>query len=304
MKVFRRWTCFLTAISLATGAEAAQVIDWYSPPGQTNLTSAGSAMGGAFQFQIGVFANGFVPTTSNMADWAANWVPADSSSYNPAVNARSYESSFAVTGNVPHFTVGTKTYVWGMAPGSANDEWILFRSTGWTWPAASLSNPPPLPRDWSADLADVVILGTIHPSGAPFLMQSAAVMTYQQWKAAALVGQPLDSPNDDPDHDGVSNLLEFIFGTSPTLRGSPPATPTTLVDVSGQKHLQITILRLRDRLASVAVEVSSDLVSWQSGATATSEVTNTAELLVVRDLTPVGPGLPKRFMRLKAVLRP
>lgn len=291
-------------MAFACGAHAAQQINWYSPSPGVNRTSNGAGMNGSFQFQLGAFSNGFVPTAGNVADWAANWSPADSVAYQPVSILGVYESEFSLTGNPSPFTVGAKAYVWGRAQGTANDEWILFRATGWTWPSANPAGPPPGPLFWDAADVDEVILGTVHPSGTPFLMQSAAIVTYQQWKAVALVGQPLDAPNDDPDHDGASNLLEFLFGTSPTLHGSPPATPTTLVDVSGQKHLQITIPRLRDRLVSVTVEVSSDLVSWQSGASATTEVSSTAELLVVRDLTPVGPGLPKRFMRLKAVLRP
>lgn len=303
MKAFLLRICFLTGIELLSPVQAVQEINWYSPPAQTNLTASGAVMDGTFQFQLGAFANGFVPTASNAADWAANWSPAATTPYVTASNVRAFDAVFSLTGNATPFTVGAKGYVWGRASGSAGDEWILFRANTWTWPSANPSGPA-FPIYWGADEANEVILGTINPSGSPFLMRSATVFSYQQWKTGALAGQPLDAPSDDPDHDGISNLLEFLFGTSPVQPDSPPATPTSVVEVSGQKYLQISIPRLRDRLVSVTVQVSSDLATWQSGASATVEVSNTPELLVVRDLTPVVPGLSKRFMRVKAVAQP
>ncbi|RYD21776.1 MAG: hypothetical protein EOP88_10235 [Verrucomicrobiaceae bacterium] len=304
MKAFLLRICFLSGISMVSLAKAAQQINWYSPTLQTNLTGAGAVMDGTFQFQLGAFASGFVPTASNASDWAANWSPAATTSYVPASNVRAFEAIFSLTSNGAPFSVGAKAYVWGRSSGSASDEWILFRASSWTWPSANPSGAPPNPLDWSADLASEVILGTVHGSGSPFLMKSETVRSYQQWKSVALSGQVLDAPLDDPDHDGVPNLLEFLFGTSPVLPNSPTSTPTTIIDISGQKYLQISIPRLRDRLVSVTVQVSSDLVTWQSGSSATVEVSDTPELLVVRDLTPVVPGLSKRFMRVKAVSAP
>jgi hypothetical protein len=302
MKVSRGWKYFLTVVWLLSGLALAETINWDSPPQKTNLTSDGSPMDATYQFQLGVFSGGFVPTASNACDWATYWTPADSSGYNPASNAKSYGSDLVVLGNAAPFTVGAKAYVWGRSAGTGHDEWILFRSSDWTWPAPNPMNPFGL--DWSAADANEVVLGSVNGSGNPFLMKSEAVRSYAQWRDGALVGETSNAPGDDPDHDGVSNLLEFLFGTPPTQPGAPPVTPVDFVSVSGQSHLRISIPRLRDRLASVTVEVSSDLVIWQSGSAATVEMSNTPELLVVRDLTAFGPGLPKRFMRIKAVIRP
>lgn len=304
MKALLFRICFLTGFALVLPVQAVQEINWYSPRSQTNLTGAGAVMDGAFQFQLGAFANGFIPTASNAADWAANWSPAATTPYLPGSNVRAFDAVLFLTSNAAPFTIGAKAYVWGRASGPGSDEWILFRANHWTWPSANPSDPAPFQIPWGAEEANEVILGTINPSGSPFLMRSTAVRSYQQWKTEALAGQPLDAPADDPDHDGVPNLLEFLFGTSPTLPNGAPATPTSFVDISGQKYLQISIPRLRDRLVSVKVEVSSDMVTWQSGTSLTVEVSNTPELLVVRDLTPVVPGLSKRFMRVKAVAQP
>ncbi|RYD81838.1 MAG: hypothetical protein EOP84_10350, partial [Verrucomicrobiaceae bacterium] len=237
MKAFLFRICFLTGIALAPSAEAVQEINWYSPRSQTNLTASGAVMDGSFQFQLGAFANGFVPTISNCADWSANWSPAATTPYVPTSNIRAFDAVFSLTGNAAPFVVGAKAYIWGRASGSASHEWILFRASTWTWPSATPSGPT-FQIPWGADEANEVILGSVNPSGSPFFMRSVAVRTYQQWKTETLAGQPLDGPNDDPDHDGIPNLLEFLFGTSPTLTNAPAVTPTSVVEISGQKYLQ------------------------------------------------------------------
>lgn len=143
------------------------------------------------------------------------------------------------------------------------------------------------------------MIGEINSSGIPFLMKSAAVpITWEEWQTAHLTGEPLDSPNDDPDADGTPNLLEFAFGTSPTAANAPVATPVTLQD----GHPVITIPRRLDHLANYLVEVSGNLVDWQSGPAHTEILQNDAAALRVRDLTPLSPSNPKRFIRLKVTL--
>ncbi|MEI7928067.1 MAG: hypothetical protein WCH40_05910 [Verrucomicrobiales bacterium] len=301
MKVSQLRKYFLLGVALVIGRAGAETINWSCPTLKTNQTSTGQNMDGGFQFQLGVFSGGFIPIAGNMSQWAAHWVSAQTASYSSANS--SFDSTFNFAVNAAPFTIGAKGYVWGRRIGSAADEWILFRKSDWTWPYVDPQQPPGF-YDWNAATANEVILGTINASGTPFLMQSAAVYSYAQWRDDNLAGESLNSPNDDPDHDGVSNLLEFVFGTSPSLASLVPSTPTSLVTISGQTYLQIFIPRLRNRLATFTVEVSSDLNQWTSGDTYTAEVSNTAEALVVRDKTATGPGLPRRFMRLKAVVQP
>lgn len=107
-----------------------------------------------------------------------------------------------------------------------------------------------------------------------------------------------------PDGDGVVNLLKYYLG----LPGKTPAPadrlPTgSLLPVSGQLYLAMTYSR--DKLANdvdCIAEVSSNLVNWSSGPSATvmeqSVDLGTLEQVTVRDLTPVG-GTTHRFMRLR-----
>ena len=300
MNIRRLWKCLSMIAAVTAGLADAETINWYSAANRTNHDSTGALMNSAYQFQLGVFTSGFVPTAANASQWATFWVSAQSTPYNATTKA--FDSNFTVTANTAPFSVGAKAYVWGRRTGTANDEWILFRHSSWTWPAPNPMNP--FPVAWSAASANEVVLGSINAGGSPFFMKSTAMVSYSQWRNSQLAGEMLSAPNDDADHDGSPNLLEFIFGTSPTQAGAPTPTPCSFVDISGQKFLQIAIPRLQNHLAMVSVEVSGDLVNWNSGNSHTSELSNTPEVIVVRDLLPSGPGLPTRFMRARAIILP
>jgi len=143
-----------------------------------------------------------------------------------------------------------------------------------------------------------------NPAGlAPAVgQQFTSSTTWEQWQLTELAGEALNGPNDDPDHDGTPNLLEYVFGTSPLQAGAPTATPVEIVTLAGQRFLQITIPRRIDHPAALTVEVSSDLTTWDAGPMFTEVVSDTPAALVVRDLTPLGTGTPQRFMRLQAEL--
>jgi hypothetical protein len=301
--VCRRWVFAPTVGLLAWGLVScgflkSETINFYSPFNKTNVTSSGGLMDAGYEFQLGVFADGFIPTRDNFAEWAVKWSSAESAIYDVADKA--FDSNYTVISNTAPFTVGADAYVWGRSSGTASDEWILFRKADWSWPVPELMNPFPL--DWNVSLADQVVIGAINPGGTPFLMQSDAVMSYGQWQEIALSGESLDAPGDDPDLDGFSNLLEFVFGTGPLHSDSAPLISISFIDVDGQNYLQASIPRLQNRLANLTVEVSSDLISWQCGSGETVTLSSSPESLVVRDLTPVGPGQSGRYMRLKAEL--
>ncbi len=288
--------CFLFAIVAVANRAEGDIISWYSTPNRTNVTSSGPAMDGSFTFQLGVFSEGFVPSASNISQWSTYWASADSVPYSSG--SKCFEGNPITVSNDGPYTIGAKAYIWGRSSGPAGDEWILIRHSSWTWPAANFD---PTTRDWNAAAADEKILGDVHSNGSPFLMQSAAVVSYTQWRNSTLAGNPLNGANDDADHDGASNALEFALGSSPTSSVAVPSTVQSFIAISGQSYLQISVQRPRNRLATLTTEVSSNLTSWSGAVT---EVTNSPILWVVRDNTPLGPGLPKRFMRIKAVIQP
>ncbi len=301
MKARRKWNFIwvTTACIVAVGNVKARTVNWYSTPGAVNLTSSGQVMDGGFQFTLGSFSGGFIPSAGNVSEWSSRWVAAQTTSYNAAT--KFFDSNYTVTGNAPPFTTTDKGYIWGRRISTSGDEWILFRKSNWLWPTPDPFSPFPLL--WSTATADPAILGTVHATGSPFLMKSEAILSYNQWRDTVLLGQSLNAPNDDPDQDSLPNLLEFAFGTSP-LVATPPQTSAELVDSAGQSFLQLTVPRLRNRLVKLTVEVSNDLAVWNSGSAHTTVVTDTANSWIIRDLTPSSAATPQRFMRLKAELAP
>jgi len=318
----RRVWCLVSAMTLRArrllwsltwlvgGAACAQSIQWSSTQGANNQASSGAPMTAAFSFELGVFTSGFVPSPSNESLWAANWVGAQRVAYNDGPNQQ-FAAQLAVVDNLSPFTLGAPAYVWGFQGGQGSSDWILFRKSDWTWPNAFPVGPPPFPLVWNASAATAVVgtLNTLDIGGNPRLMQAVAVTgaaipptSWAQWQLAELTGEALNRPEDDPDHDGTNNLLEFVFGTSPEQAGPPPATPVQIVTVAGQRFLQVSIPRRSDHPALLTVQVSPDLANWSDGPAATVVVEDSLSALVVRDLTPLGGTAPQRFMRLKAEL--
>lgn len=283
-------------MSFACGLHAQDTINWSSGANAVNRTGSDALMDSAFRFQLGVFEGAFVPTAANIGQWADHWHAADHTAY--VESTARFADNIPVTTNAAPFTAGKAVYVWGFRGDSASGEWILFRATTWNWPA--VNSGVPLFFNWRARDATAV-LGQIHSSGSPFLMKSEAVtgapppdITWEQWVATDLAGTSQKEPLDDPDLDATPNLLEYVFGTSPTRANPPTATPVALE--SG--HLVITVPRRIDRPAVIDVQVSNDLVNWQSGPDHTEVIEDGLATLVVRDLTPRENGTPRRFMRV------
>jgi hypothetical protein len=278
--------CLCYAACFTNARLDAEIISWFSDANKINLDGAGLPMDAGFQFELGVFSGGFAPTSQNVSQWSAHWVAADSTTYN--AGTQRFAEQFLVTQNVAPFLVGAQAWISGRRTTPTGTDRILIRNT---------PDPlNPLATEWNAAAANVVVLGSLNGGGPPFLMKSATTQTFAQWQAEHLAGEPLNGPGDDPDQDGSSNLLEFVFGTLPKSAGAPTATPVIL---SGG-HLQITIPRRIDHLANLTVEVSENLSDWRSGPAATQLVDDGEAVLVVRDLVPLDPVHPKRFMRLKA----
>lgn len=303
----KQWVCRLLCVAacFAGNLTCGQTIFWNSDANAINRTSSDLPMDGGFRFELGVFKGAFVPTAANMAEWAANWVAKIDTRVSYETGNARFAGKHIPQDNEGHFAINNPAYVWGFKGDAVSGEWILFRSASWLWPEVDPPAPPPANAyEWFVRNATPVLgVGTINASGSPFLMKSVAVSNvsppptyYSQWQTETLTGEPLNASGDDPDKDGVSNLLEFVFGTPPRTAGASTLTPVSLV---GGK-LQISIPRRIDHPALLTVEVSGDLTNWASGPAHTEVLGNDVSGLLVRDLTALDPAHPKRFMRLKA----
>lgn len=314
--LFHRWkrarlakaaSVLLLLAGFSIPAEAMR-INYYSSPRVSAYGSDGQPLDENTSFELGVFANGFVPSATNTAQWSANWVPAERTKFTTKFNW--FNSVFNVTNNAAPFTAGTPAYVWGFNGSENAGQWILFRSTNWTWPTADGTSPQPL--FWSAKDANVVVVGALAPaqdkaaSLRPVRISNSLppLTKWAQFKAENMPGVSLANPGDDADGDGVSNIIEFMNGTSPTSAADRPANPGTQTQISaagGKSYLEIRVPRRRDRPVNFTPEISSNLSTW-SGSNAATEVTNAPDVATaatLRDRTPIGEGGTQRFMRVK-----
>lgn len=133
----------------------------------------------------------------------------------------------------------------------------------------------------------------------------AASPGYETWIADYDLGL-LTGPNDDPDNDGIPNLIEFILGGNPENVDDSGKLPTSTVDAT---HIEFVFRRsAASAYLNPAVRYGINLVAWdtaihnEDGVTISSESHPTdpdIELVTVR--IPRS-GEPRRFAQLLAEL--
>lgn len=105
----------------------------------------------------------------------------------------------------------------------------------------------------------------------------------------------------DGDLDTLPNLIEYALGSDPVI-SSPGALPAAFVaNAGGVDYPAIRIERTGVKPDIIClVEVSTDLVQWESGPAATQTISDTASLLEVRALEPLAAG-SRHFLRLRII---
>jgi hypothetical protein len=145
--------------------------------------------------------------------------------------------------------------------------------------------------NWTADELRVGTTFLDVASGA----STEPVTAYAQWQSTTGLGIGA-SDTEDPDGDGVQNLLEYAFNTDP-LAASLATSQTQVVD----SKLQVTFLRAREEL-TYEILGSSDLVTWTTLATNPGTVSTTVPVTFIDDVD-LGTATPaRRFLRVVVTL--
>lgn len=106
----------------------------------------------------------------------------------------------------------------------------------------------------------------------------------------------------DPDHDGIPNAFEYLFGTNPKL---PDATPRQLTWTSGATpdtalHLDVDVSTTSASVLLWNAEVSDNCVLWQTISTPPEVVSEQGGRRILRFTAPESTPAPaKRFLRLR-----
>ena len=121
---------------------------------------------------------------------------------------------------------------------------------------------------------------------------------YDAWIAGYPGAAGLPAAGDDPDHDGIPNLLEFALGGNPA-QSDPNIMPSASTTGSGSAtYLTLTFRRARADV-TYTVQGSSDFSNWSSIPFTPVAV---GELQTVSDTAASGSANPKRFLRLKVTM--
>ena len=167
-------------------------------------------------------------------------------------------------------------------------------------------------------MASAVLLGltvTSHQNNAlnPAVFDHVSVTSLppgaSSWSAYQSVwfaaGEPNSAPEADANKDGLVNLLAYGAGLSPWIRATPENGGSPFVGIH-DGFLAMTYTRLRHRFDfDCVVEVSGDLVTWNSGPGFTVEsgivpLDDMREQVTVRDAMPAGDS-NQRFIRLRGI---
>jgi subtilisin-like proprotein convertase family protein len=129
-----------------------------------------------------------------------------------------------------------------------------------------------------------------------FTLNVTAAGGYESW-IGGFSGLTLTGENDDPDGDGMENILEYALGSLPA---SPDAAASLPVIAKEGNTLTLTWWQLKAATdVTVTPQWSQDLQNWSGSGVSTQTIDQTAEKEQRRATRTLQPGDSELFLRLK-----
>jgi hypothetical protein len=146
-------------------------------------------------------------------------------------------------------------------------------------------------------------LASLSPGGTPGVVNSVPPIDWRAdyFSEVELLDATISGSLADADFDGVSNLLEHVFGTDPRDASSIDLPSVAMVSDGGEVYAELSY-RLRQGLIGfrLRIEASSDLTEWKNADgtfTIQSNIDNGdgSSKITVRDENAVGAQLGRYF---------
>ncbi len=141
----------------------AATVNWGTSFDSGLATSTGATVdSSSFTFELGFFANSFIPTMENIDQWEENWRTFDVATYNQSegwvtgsaqMNADGTSSSLAADVGVNFSEMEAYVWVYNVTSVGFQAEWFLGRSESWVFPSATGDDccDESLPVQWSIE---------------------------------------------------------------------------------------------------------------------------------------------------------
>ena len=140
-----------------------------------------------------------------------------------------------------------------------------------------------------------------------------SVPAYDTWQSLVFSPSQLADPaisgdSASPAHDGISNLMKYALNLDPWVKGLSGLPVKSMTPISGSNYLTLAYTKVIAATdLNYTVQTSTDLKTWNYGASYTTEVSalnnpdGVTQTVTVRSLLPSGGGTPKQFIRLQVI---
>ena len=274
-------TVYPNSASLANGVDNT-ALAWGSPMSGVPGGAAGWASQNAITHDgVDAVRSGFTPPSSASAMGTTVFGPGTLTfwwrvSSEPGADIL----DFLIDGTPTDYITGNVNWVqatWSIPPGAHTLEWIYSKD------------------DVNNVGADAGWVDQVVYTQKPYATWAATAFTLQQ-----RVSDTITAYTADPNGDGVSNLLAYAFGISPT---AGAGTPMPVVAFDGANYTLTYQKNTAATDVTFAVQRSANLVNWTTIATSDVVIGTNGSLQTIRATLPAVAGAPW-FYRVQATISP